>query len=136
MSDDSEWRYSVDDVEDLETGSSNPIATSIGVIGVAGFLLFALYGVTAQPAATTPTVDVVGTATGSQVTVETLPYRYTQLTINASNTTHTVRDEQTVTINGTHPANITITGSKHVYNGSYLVTMEQQIIYPDKDTAT
>lgn len=137
MSDDSDWRYSVDDVENLQTHTSNPIANAIGVIGVAGFLFLVLYGVTAQPATTTPNIEITSTETGSQITIKTLPYRYTQLTVNTTNTTnttHTVRNPQTITINDTSPRNITVTGYKRVYNGFYAVTTEKQPIHPQQNT--
>lgn len=128
MADESEWRYSVDEIDDVHQSESSRVATIIGFIGVVGLLLFILYGVTAQPGAATPDVTVIDTETGSDVVIETIPYQYATLTINTSSTNKTVTEPQTITLRGVEANNITITGYKSVYRGMYVTSIESHRI--------
>mgnify|MGYP007091081944 CR=1 FL=1 len=128
MSDDSEWRYSVDEIDAVNTHSSTKFEFILAVISAVVLTILLLSVATSPSFTATPDVTVSETTTGSAVTVDSLPYRYPKLTVNTSTSNTTIKKEQTIQLQGVQPENITVIGHKTVYTGTYVSSVQSHII--------
>ena len=125
MSDDSEWRYSIEEAENIQKDETNTLLLLLGVISIAAFILLLIIAVISPTTASPPSVTVTEIDNGSEVTVGTFSAQYLNVTVKSKNSTTTVRKTQTIQVNS-KPENLTITRSKFILNNRYPRAVETE----------
>ena len=126
----SNWRYSVDDVEDINTtGGFNKVLLGISGIIIVGISLLILVAVTSPVDASPPDVTVSELETGgSEVTVENLYYPYTNVIIETGNSDQTITEPESIVLQDSPPENITIKAEKAALRGRYTSEVKTEVL--------